>query len=229
MLPRPAAVAAGLLLALTGCGTVDLHPGSAAVVGDERVTLEEADEFADEYCDLFRPALQQSGARVSMAEVRAVALHLQVREILARDYAEEFGIEPGPDFRRAVESLEDEAAQRQIPEDGLETYVDFRTAEEYVRAIIVEIGREELGAGTSPQQAYDNGLQEFSEWTEQQDVELDPRFGTLDEQFFYTPADSSLSSAVSDLAVLGETPPDPQAQQPDTAYADSLPASQVCG
>lgn len=221
---RAAAVlgAAGLVT-LTGCAAADLHPGAAAVVDGEEVSLEEANEFAEDFCDLNRPSLQQNATRVSMAEVRAFSLHLLVRDLLLHDFAAERGLEVGGDYRDAVSQLDEEAAQFGVPEQSVDTYVRFREAEEYGRAVLQAAGEAE---GATGEEALGAGQAAFQEWVGTQDVDLDPRFGTLDEQFAYEPGGESLSVPVSEQARLGVTPPQPG--QRSTEYVVTLPDAQVC-
>lgn len=218
-----AVLAAAALLALSGCGAADLHPGAAAVVEGQAISLEEANEFAEGFCDLNRPSLQQNGTRVSMAEIRAFSLHLQVRDVLVHDFAEERGVELGGDYHAAVSQLDEEAAQVGVPPESVDTYVRFRELEEYAGAVFRAVGEQE---GASGDQALSAGQAAFQEWAAQQDVDLDPRFGTLDEQFAYQPGGESLSVPVSEQARLGSQPA--QRGEPATGYAATLPTSQTC-
>lgn len=220
-----AALAVAALVTLTGCAAAGLHPGAAAVVGDEEISLEEANEFAEAFCELNRPSLQQDATTVSMAELKAFSLHLLVRDVLLHDFAEERGIEPGADYHQAVSQLDEEAAQFGVPAEQVDTYRRFRESEEFARAVFQAAGEEAVPGG-GPEQTLGAGQAEFQEWTQEQDVDLDPRFGTLDEQFAYSPGGESLSVPVSEQARLGMTPPEPG--QRSSAYVVTLPASQTC-
>lgn len=222
---RLALAGAAALIALTGCGA-DLHPGAAAVVGPDRVTLEEADDFAERFCDLNRPALAQNSSTVSMAEVRSVSLQIQVRDLLVRRYVEEHDVDPDAQFRTAVSGLDAEMERFGIAEENVETFVQFRRMEEYARAVLLAIGERER-PGVAPEEALQAGSELFAEWEAEQDVEIDPRFGRTDPQTGFQPGGEPLSVAVSPLAVLGSTPRDPEGT--GSEYAEALPASQTCG
>ncbi|MBD8870467.1 hypothetical protein [Nocardioides donggukensis] len=225
-LQRYAAALVGLI-ALTGCGSADLYPGDAAVVGERSVSMSEADRFAEAYCEINRPSLEQNDARLSMARIRALALSLQVAGIQAEEYAEEFDIEVGPEYARAVNDLEDRVREQDLPDDERDAVLEVLTTNTYVGAVFNQIGQRELGSEADPQELDTAGGEVFSAWAAEQDVELDPRFGTVDQELAYTAPDESLSAPVSDLARLGADGADPT--EADTEYADALPASQSCG
>ena len=83
-----AALSVAALAAVSGCGS-DMHPGQAAVVEGQRISMSDADSFADDFCELYRPVLKQQKAALAMSTVRALALDVLVRDELAHRYAEE--------------------------------------------------------------------------------------------------------------------------------------------
>jgi len=208
-----ALVVAGLVTA-TGCGP-DVHPGRAAVVEGTDISLADADQFADDFCTLNVPALQQSDLRLSMSTVRAVALDLLVNDELLHQYAEENGLEESKQYKQTVAGLEAQAAQSKIPAESVDTYVKVLTARAYAEFVYGTAGQEKV-----------------QQWVDDADVTIDPRFGTLDKDGNVVAPDSGLSVPVSSLAKLGSALPpltSSTGEKPDTTYADKLPASQRCG
>lgn len=221
---RPAIALAAAALALSGCAAADLHPGAAAVVGDEQISLEQANELAADYCALLAPSLQQDGRSVSLGEVRGLVLDTFVRDLLLHEYAEQEGIDPS--IGQAVAQAEADA-EGNVPDGTLDTYVEFQEALAYAEAVFTEVGSRELPGDAPPQEVVAAGQQEFQAWVEDQEFTLDPRFGSFDAQNAFIPGGDQLSVPVSDLAVLGSTASDPG--QPNAEYAAALPESQTCG
>ncbi len=227
---RTYAVAALSVVALAaGCGT-EVHPGQAAVVEGEAISLSDADSFAEDFCELYRPILEQQSASLSMATVRALALDVLVRDELVHQYAEDRGWEPPRSYRDAVARIDDEAQQFQIGAANVDTFRRVREAEVYADFVYAKAGDEALGAAgldKDPQAALDRGRTIIAAHAEKADITLDPRFGTVSAEGQYLPSSDGLSVPVSSLAKGGAVPADPQAG--DTSYVDSLPASQKCG
>jgi hypothetical protein len=218
------------LLAFTGCGSdlgADVHLGEAAAIGDRSVTLEEVDEFAEDYCSLFGPVLEERGEKVPMGQVRTFAVSSIVEDELMEQFAEENGFEPTADYRRLVRTLDARAEELGIPERDRPTYVELTRRDAYAQTIRHLAGAEALeaeGVAVTDQGAVERGQELYRAWREERsDVSIDPRFGTLDENLTYVPSSQGLSVPVSDLARSGS------AAQPDKAYLDGLPASQTCG
>lgn len=224
-----AALSVAALAAVSGCGS-DMHPGQAAVVEGQRISMSDADSFADDFCELYRPVLKQQKAALAMSTVRALALDVLVRDELAHRYAEEQGWTPPASYRDAVAAIDDQAEQFQIAASDVDTFRRVREAEEYANFVYAKAGGEDLG-GTGevndPQAALGRGREIFTEYAEKADVTLDPRFGTVSAEGQYFPSTAGLSVPVTTLARGGAVPADPQSG--DTSYVDSLPADQKCG
>jgi foldase protein PrsA len=87
---RPLAAAGLAVLLLAGCGDSPTRAGSAAVVGDERITTEELQEVVDR--GLSDPeAEQQFGA--DRADYQRQVLNRMVRALLLEEAAEQEGVE----------------------------------------------------------------------------------------------------------------------------------------
>lgn len=224
-----AALSVVALAAASGCGS-DVHPGQAAVVEGERISMSDADSFAEDFCELYRPILEEQSASLSMATVRALSLDVLVRDELVHQYAEERGWEPPQSYRQAVAAIDDEVQQFQIGADSVETFRRVREAEAYANFVYTMAGDDALGAAglaKDPEAALERGRTILAAYAEKADVTLDPRFGTVSAEGQYFPTSDGLSVPVTTLAKGGAVPADPQAG--DTSYVDSLPAHQKCG
>lgn len=228
---RSYAVAALAVAALaTGCSSAEVHPGQAAVVEGNAISMKTANSFADEFCDLNKPSLQQQELKFPMVTLRALSLNILIQDELLHRYADERGWTPPASYREALAKLDQEAEQQQIPASEVEAYKKVRTAQEYAAWIYLRAGHEVLvqeGKPGDDQQAYERGQLILREWMEKQDVTIDPRFGRIDENGDVVAPDGELSIPVSDLAKKGADLPPLTSR--DSSYADALPASQVCG
>jgi hypothetical protein len=223
-------VALTTLVGLAGCGSdlgPDLHPGSAAVVGDEEVGFDQVDDYADALCAWQEPVNKQSGAVWPMSYVRAVAVDSIVDDLLTRQFAEEKGYDPASGYKEAVASIKSGVEGEKLPAETSRTVIEFRTREVYHQAIMVTAGLADLagqGKTASQADALQHGEELFAAWRSSVDVSLDPRFGSVEGQNLdYAPPAKPLSVTVSDLAKRAE------AGQNDKEYAESLPPSQRCG
>ena len=223
-----AALAVGALA--TGCSSADVHPGQAAVVEGDAISMKTANSFADDFCDLNKPSLQQNKLTFPMVTLRALSLNILIQDELLHRYVDERGWTPPASYREAIAKLDDEAHQQQIPASQVEAYKKVRTAQEYAAWVYIKAGHEVLtqeGKSGDDQQAYERGQLILREWMEKQDVTIDPRFGRIDENGDVVAPAGGLSVAVSDLARKGAKLPPLSSR--DSSYADALPASQVCG
>ena len=63
----------------------------------------------------------------------------------------------------------------------------------------------------------------FTVWPDANGVDIDPRYGLRNVDGALTPVDTNLSVAVSDAAKAGLN------EEPDAAYARTLPITHRCG
>jgi hypothetical protein len=227
---RPYAVIVATLAGvavLSGCGA-DVHPGQAAVVGDEFISLSEVDDFAEDFCDLNKPFLEGQDLVLPMADMKARVLDLLVTDAVVHQYAEERGWTPPASYRTAVANLEQEAEGFKIPERDVPAFVKVRTAEEYAKFVYTEAGSEALGDGAEQgaEDAEARGRVIIADYREKADITIDPRFGTIDDTGTLVGSTSTLSVPVSTLAKSGSKPP--SLDSGDTSYTDQLPDSQIC-
>jgi hypothetical protein len=229
-LPAAALAAVAALGGLSGCGTElspDVHPGRAAVIeGGDDVTFEQVDELAGRLCAWQEPVLEQNNVVWPMSYVRSVALDTLVVDQLVR----RFGEDRGYDTRVAQHYAKDLAVQQLTdPNDPSATpdpsAVEYFTYVELQHAIEKAAGAQELGSTASEDEAQAKGAKLFRDFRKDVDVDIDPRFGTIDPvTFAFTAPVGSLSVPVGDsLADAAD------AGSFDQEYAGSLPPAQRCG
>ncbi|MET1060442.1 MAG: hypothetical protein ABWX84_12640 [Nocardioides sp.] len=221
-----AALSVAALAAVSGCGS-DVHPGQAAVVEGQRISMSDADSFSDDFCELYRPILKQQDSALAMSTIRALALDVLVRDEVVHQYAEDRGWTPPASYHKAVRGIDQQAEQFQIPAADLDTFRKVREAEEYANWVYAKAGQEKVGETGDAQAALAEGRTILTAYADDADITLDPRFGTVSAEGQYLPSTGGLSVPVTTLAKGGSTPADPQSG--DTSYVDSLPANQKCG
>lgn len=205
---------------LTGCGT---HPGAAAVVGDTTISTDEVDAAARALCsanatdDPAAPALASRGARIA-------ALQFLIDSELSRQFGASVGIEP--DAAAVSETLaQNRAGIASIPDDRRDDFLDLLVGFRESELIVAEAGTralEEQGAvATAPEQAASEGFRLRTEWAEDVDVEVDPRFGSYADGTL-NPESGSLSVPASERATSGAQP------DPGQDWVAGLPDSQKC-
>ena len=196
---------AGLAAGLTACGTdlaPEVHPGAAAVVGETTISIDEVDELALDLCSVERPVREQQGDPAPLGFFRGLAIENLAGYELARQYAEEHDLEPGPTFDRRLDLVAQQLRQRGAPTYAAEILVGFEERNSYRDAVLAATG--------DPQAAQ----QDFAEWAQDVDVSVDPRFGSVDlSSGDYSPP-KGLSVRVTEI---------------DPAAAGRLPAGQRCG
>lgn len=220
---------AGLALAstvlLTGCGSVPgFNPGVAARVGDQTISMDRVDEVTTSYCEAAERQLQEGQVLPQHYLRGQVAGALALRAAADR-FAAEHGVSPDVEYDQAVQQAEQSLST--LPEDERQAIIDVQGVSVYVGAVEKSVGmklRQEQGRSTSDEDAVRaTGHRAFSTWLEDQDIELDPRFGVSIDGGKTAASDTSLSYAVSDTAKSAD------AGQPDTTYAAGLPDNQRCG
>lgn len=215
-----AALSAALLLSSCGGNA----PGVAATVAGDRITDEKVDEFAQVLCSLGGLPGGEGGTPTRTA--RFSSLQILIANELADDIADVESVDKSG-VALTVESLN--AGRDTIPADVRDTFdevvQEFATAQQ----AILELGRESLeengqgeDAAANDEAAFAEGDRLRSEYAAEADIEVDPRFGAV-EDGVVTPADGSLSVPVSELAVQGA------AEQVEDGFVSALPATQKCG
>jgi hypothetical protein len=215
---------------LSACGTElspDVHPGRAAVIEDgDDVTFDQVDELAGRLCTWQEPVLKQNKVVWPMAYVRSIAVDTLVVDQLVRRFGEDRGYDTQVAETyakdRAVEQLTDPNDTSAKPDPNALEYVTYV---ELQRTIEKAAGAQELGSTASEDEAQTKGAELFRDFRKDVDVDIDPRFGTIDPvTFAFTAPVGSLSVPVGDtLADAAD------AGAFDQEYAGSLPPAQRCG
>lgn len=203
---RAIAVVAVVVLA-GGCG---VHPGAAAEVNGTRIALEDVDGYTAALCDATTAFAEGDASAPGAQPVRRQELRQQivgvlVRLELARDAADELGVEVSP----ADLAIDEEALPPVIGElDGgqQETLLELFGKSQELNAINAAIGQDVDPRGETPDPVA-VGQEYVAKRIPGADITLDPRIG-LDSELEATPEDS--------LSVSGGDEPE-------------LPPTQTCG
>jgi hypothetical protein len=179
MLTRARAAALALAgLTLAACGNV--HPGSAAVVDGESISMRTLDSTAEAYCTLTAATAQQQGiTTLSNAQVRREAVVGLVSTVVARELADREGIEVPKRSYELSASERDQLAE-EFPDADVDELSRAIGDSREVSAIAVALAEQQTGETATE----DNGpelaqlgqsliLEEFP----RHDVKFSPRFG----------------------------------------------------
>lgn len=216
-----AMLAAGLLL--SGCGNAS--PGVAARVGDETLSVSEVDGAAGRMCAALGDQFEAESTTLPMSFVRQGTIQLLTLRSQALQIADDYGIEPGSSYLNDVAQSRRTAAT--MPDEVQDTYVDLTTANALATDIVEQVGAIVLAdAGVtepSVEQISQAGIDVFNQWPDANGVEIDPRYGLKSIDGVLTPVDTNTSVAVGERATTGLS------NEPDAAYARTLPLTHRCG
>ena len=210
-------------LALTGCGSAT--PGVAVEVGEQEISTSRVDRAADHMCTALSDQFEAEGTTVPMGFVRQGVVQLLTLRAQAEQIAEEYGVEPGSTYGNDVAQREKTAAS--LPEDVRADFIELTSANALAQDILEQVGRivlEEQGvADPTVEQVSQAGVDVFNTWPDANGIEIDPRYGLENVDGALTPVDTNLSVAVSEEAKAGLQ------NEPDAAYARTLPLTHRCG
>lgn len=211
------AVAGGTLL-LGACGSG--APGVAAEVADTQITIGQVDEFADVLC-----ALNTGSGGTPTRQVRFSALQILLSNALAEQVADLDAVDDAA-VDAAVEQAN--ATRDTVPAALQDTFdqvvVDYAVAQ----YAVIDLGRESLEeegedpATITDDAAYTEGDRLRAAYADEAGVEVDPRFGTMEDGVLQA-GDGSLAVPVSDFAVSAAS------AEGGEGLVAQLPASQKCG
>jgi hypothetical protein len=210
----------------TGCGLTEdgPRPGVAAEVDGETLRLEQVDEAVEEYCRL--RAEHPEATPASRASIRAQFVLGWAQAVGVESLAEEYDVPLPSDkvHRAAVEAAWGELGE--IDDDNYEAFEFLTWIQERLTTPVEALGSEKLeeetGQGAVGQPAVDRGIALIQEWLQDQDPELNPVLGELDQETGLFAGDA-LSVAVSDEAKAASS------TEQGEDYLSSLPADQRCG
>jgi hypothetical protein len=216
-----AAVAAVAGLLLSACS---VHPGSAAVVGEESISDTRVDDVASALCAAQKGG-QNGGQDLASRGARQGALDVLINSALSRQFGVSQGVQP--DQEQVSAALAANSANiTALPAEHRKDFED--TLREYAEGqlMLIDVGRRELAKSgkqnVTEQQAVSEGTRLRNAWAAKHvDVTVDPRFGEYTKNSLL-PKSGSLSVAASKSAADGDSP------DPSPGWVASLPASQKC-
>lgn len=215
------ALAVGVVgLTLTGCA--GLHPGVAAEVGDETISMDKVDEIAADFCEAVEPQLEAQAETVAHGYFRGGIVGTLAMRSIADQVAQEYGVSASSDsyvqqlsdVRRGVQTLD---------EDLRDSIIEVETAPLYVQEIQTRVGEVVLDGQGEEEDFVAAGRDEFATWVAENDVEFDPAFNTVMKDGTIAQQDMGVSFAVSEAARGGLE------QEPNSVLARRMPASHRCG
>ncbi len=226
--PLRSLLATGLAVGLlAGCGVAgtSFHPGVAAEVGDESITVGTVDQIAGDYCTAIVDQLAGNNQVLPQRYIRGgVAAQLTLVSA-ARQLAAQYGVEPGQQYDQKVAELQGAVAT--LSEGEQEAVLAIESSGTYISGVLQAIGEQQLsaegGAAPSSEEAAAAGRKVFNDWLTENDVQIDPQFGVEIEDGQVVTTDTSVSVAVGEAATNG------QAEAPDEEYSRSLASSHRCG
>ncbi|MEU1045772.1 outer membrane murein-binding lipoprotein Lpp [Streptomyces ambofaciens] len=179
-----AAIAAAAPL-LTACGS-DAHPGAAAVVGDQRITVAQLENRVDEVREAQRAAVpddtqyQQVVARTGT--LTRDTLHGMVLDRVLHRAAQDAGVTVS---RREVQDMRGELEEQAGGPEQLQTawLQQYGVAPDRLDDnLLVQIEAQKLAQSLGTDTSRPEFWQALSEASKKLDVDLNPRYGTWDVQ-----------------------------------------------
>ncbi|HWI43244.1 MAG TPA: hypothetical protein VNS81_06455 [Nocardioides sp.] len=209
----------------SGCGVTDggPHPGVAARLGGDTLSMQKVDDAVDDYCTLRASHPDAQPAARSEIRTEFVLGWAQATAVdhLAPDY--DVALPPKSIDRAKVDAAWGELGT--IDEDNYDTFEWLTWIQERLTTPVESLGsrklEEENGESQVGQPAIDRGIALVGEWLTDHEPELNPVFGVLDEKTGKFRGDA-LSVPVSKQATAG-------AGDQDAAAIAKLPADQRCG
>lgn len=173
-----AAVLVIAALSLGACSSV--HPGSAAVVDGQSISMRTLDKTAEAYCALTVDAAQQQGVdSVSNARVRRQAIVGLVSLQVARDLAESQGLEIPASSYELTSAQRDQIAEA-FPASQTDELVTAIEESQELSAIAIALAVEETGQPATEEteaQLAEVGQAAILKAFRANDVKFAPRFG----------------------------------------------------
>src|SRR5689334_10048238 len=134
-------VLAGLTLA--ACGNV--HPGAAAVVDDQTISMKTLDKTAEAYCTLTLASAKSQGATVpGNADVRRQTVTTLVSLVVARKLAKQEDVTPRPAEYELTTQQEDQISKA-FPDDNADELKKLIEKGQELSAISVALGEKSTG------------------------------------------------------------------------------------
>jgi hypothetical protein len=209
------------LATLSGCGA--LHPGVEVQAGDDKITLQQIDDYSLDLCTVIQ-ADASAGVYPMEAIRQGVVRSLALRSV-ATQLAEQYDVQPGGAYTTSVKGAERQLSA--FTDTERERAVEVFTTPDYVQGVVNAIGTAELSAAgldTSDQAAVSaKGEAILQAWTVEHGIEVDPRFGFQLSDNGLESVLTETSYALSDFAVQAGS------DKPTAEFVAALPQSQRCG
>jgi hypothetical protein len=222
---RLAALSLLALVALSGCGQSPLHPGAAAVVGDETLSSSDLNSISQDLCSVLKTDPQSIGKGYPRSQLMQSAVQAFMLKAIADQMVDQYDVTPDKAYKSTAEKARQHFTQ--ADPDALENTMDIFTSTDYFLAVAGAAGKQALeAAGThnpSDNESVGKGIQLAQQWQKDNEIQVSPRFSsvTISDKGLNAVRDDT-SYAVSDYAKLSS------AEKPDDTYVASLPAAQVC-
>jgi len=215
---------------LSGCtGAPAFHPGDAAVVEGQHISLDTVDGLARDLCSLDVDSLNRAGQAYPMSGLRAIVLQSLVDDVLVQKFARDLGL----DVVRLRKTADQVVDQMEFGENGRLRAVAMAWKRRAVfrDLVLYGAGLVRLGNGAPEDAARLQGATAFRLWrAEAAPVDRDPRFIEVDlDAESLKPGSGSLSVDLTRLVPVPPAEDDEPGRQKYAAYLAKLPADQRCG
>ena len=135
----------GLLVGgLSGCGVAgtDFHPGVAAQVDGDRISVSRVDDVAGSYCEAIVTQLQGQHQALPLRYLRGGVAGALTLKAAAGQFAAEHHVEAGDQYDRKVAQLQ--TATSTLPEDQAAAVVEIESAGDYISGVEQAVGEQLL-------------------------------------------------------------------------------------
>lgn len=227
---RAVVVLAAAAALLTGCSSVDLNPGRAAVVNDDfTVSASSVDDTVTAACNYIEIQAKndpQNSQAIALSDLRSSFTTTEILVPLYEQLTDELGLTIRP---ADVEKL---AGQNTLP-DGLSEKDQEILTDYFHDVAVLNLSQALIGSHTVDPSVTDSsqlttdesasGADTITAFLEKQDVEVNPQYGTWQGTSVAFES-GSLSTPVSESGT-------PLVADPQTGVKDvsQLPPTQVCG
>lgn len=175
------AVLAVAVVVLASCTGV--HPGSAAVVDGESISMETADKASGAYCELALAVAKQQGVtEVSAADARRQAVTDLIMSKVAHKLAAETKLSVNP-ASYVITDEQQAQIDEAFPGGNLTEISEAIERSQETYAIVVALGEQATGSRISEETSAEiesAGQAEIEKFYRASDVSIDPRFGLGD-------------------------------------------------
>jgi hypothetical protein len=205
-----------------------VHPGSAAVIGTDSLSMRKIDSTTTLYCKAYvasqQSSQQQSGPAPMGVFRRYVAGKLAMR-LLGQQLADQYDVQPASGYQARVSQIR--SALASAPADQRNAVIDVAAGEDYLQNVQIAVGERLMSSSGSTKAelraALERGQVATQDWLDDHDAFIDPVFSLSIDGGKFTRTSDQTSYALSSLAAQGTQP------TPDGTYISALPAAQRCG